>query len=139
MLLRNFLVAAFFIFPVIGLAAKPIENLIDVPVPVKVDGSQHSIEEVQAAIIAGCRERGWVPVIAGENNIVASILVRAKHSAEVDISYSATNYSIIYKSSENLDYNEEKQKIHRNYNKWVVLLSDSIQRQFGVLSAADSG
>lgn len=113
-------------------AGKPIQDLIDVPTPVNVDGSQPKIEDVKAAIISACRKRGWVPVVSGENKITASLDVRSKHFAEVDISYTALNYSIVYKSSRELDYNEKKRSIHRNYNKWVSMLSSSIQREFGV-------
>ena len=59
-----------------------------------------------------------------------SILVRGKHYAEVKIPFSLTNYSILYSDSRVLDYNEKKQRIHRNYNNWVINLNASIQRNF---------
>jgi len=114
-------------------AAEPIQNLVDVPVPVNLDGSTPKLEEVKKVIISGCRARGWTPVLGQSGNIItASLSVRSKHFAEVDISYSEKAYSITYKSSRDLDYDEKKQKIHRNYNKWVTMLSDTIQREFGV-------
>lgn len=113
-------------------ASAPIQDLIDVAVPVNVDGSAPNLEAVKLAIISACRKRGWSPVIAGTNQISASILVRSKFHAEVEIPYNAKSYSIKYKSSRELDYDEEKGKIHRNYNKWVAMLSASIQREFGV-------
>jgi len=115
----------------VALAAKPIQNLIDIPVPANIDGSSPSTEEVRSAIVAGCKERRWIPILDENNNISCSILVRSKHFAEVDIPHTADTFSIIYKDSRELDYNEKKQRIHRNYNKWVLNLSDSIQRQFG--------
>lgn len=124
--------ALFLALPVTANAAKPIENLIDMPIPAKVDGSQRTLEEVRKAIILGCKARGWTPVDDGEQAIRASILVRGKHYAEVAIPYTTTSYSIIYKSSRNLDYDENKQKIHRNYNGWVGKLSGTIQKHFGV-------
>lgn len=120
------------VLPANANAAKPIENLIDMPVPAKVDGSPRTIEEVRKAIILGCQARGWTPADDGEQKMRASILVRGKHYAEVEIPYTTTSYSIIYKSSRNLDYDEKKQKIHRNYNGWVGKLSGTIQKQFGV-------
>lgn len=63
------------------------------------------------------------------NTIIASLSVRAKHFAEVEISYNEKTYSIKYKSSKDLDFNEQKQTIHRNYNKWVILLSETINRE----------
>jgi len=109
-------------------AAKPIENLIDVPVPVKLDGSTSTLEDVKNAIIAGCKRKGWKPVLGEGNKLTCSILVRTRHFAEVEIPYSASNYSIVYKTSRELDYDEKKQRIHRNYNKWVILLSEAIQQ-----------
>lgn len=132
------LIRLFFIFilivPVVVFAADPIKNLIDIPVPVNIDGSYPSIEEIKEAIISGCRKRGWTPILENESKVRATILVRSKHHAEIEIPFTERSYSIIYKSSRNLDYNEKKQKIHRNYNKWIVMLNASIKREFGVRS-----
>jgi hypothetical protein len=122
--------------PLTGFAAKPIGNLVDVPVPVRVDGSAFSAEDVQAAIISGCLARGWAPVLDSDGLIRATINVRAKHFAEIEIPFSATSYSILYKSSENLDYDAKRQRIHRNYNNWVVNLSKTIQRDLLGLQAS---
>lgn len=119
-------------FSVSVLAADPIVDLIDVAVPVNTDGSQPKLDDVKTAIISASRKRGWTPVVSGSNKITANLLVRSKHFAEVEITYNSNTYSIVYKSSRELDYNEKKRKIHRNYNKWVSMLSSSIQREFGV-------
>jgi len=115
--------------PLASQAAKPILNLRDVPVPIYADGSTPTLEEVRTAIVEACLARRWVPVLDGEGNVHASIVVRGKHFAEIEIPFSATSYSIIYKSSRGLDYNERRQRIHRNYNNWVVKLSGTIERQ----------
>jgi hypothetical protein len=112
-----------------AIAAK-VQNLIDVPVPANVDGSIPSLEDVKTAILAGCKRKRWTPLIDEDGNITCSITVRSKHFAEVEIPYSAKDFSILYKSSRGLKYNEASQKIHRNYNKWVILLSQAIQQQF---------
>jgi len=113
-------------------AAKPIENLIDVPVPTNIDGTFPSLDEVKRAIISGCKTKKWLPELIDQNKLKASIWVREKHFAEIEIRFTEDKYSIIYLSSKNLDYNERKQKIHRNYNKWVILLSKAIQNELGV-------
>jgi len=118
--------------PALVLAGQPILNLKDVPVPVKPDSSAYTIDEVQQAIIAGCRYKGWTPLIERPGQIKATITVRGKHYAEIAISYTSAAYSIQYVSSNNLDYDAKKQEIHRNYNKWITLLSEAIQRQFGI-------
>jgi hypothetical protein len=112
-------------------AAKPIHNILDQPVPVRVDGSSPTLDEVRKAIIAGCQRRGWTAVLDGDAQVKCSILVRGKHYAEVAIPYSETKYSILYLDSRQLDYNEKRQRIHRNYNGWVIKLSGTIQQQFG--------
>lgn len=111
-------------------AGKPILNLEDEVVPPKFDGGERSLEEVREAIAAGCKGKGWRPVLEGDAQIKCSILVRGKHYAEVVIPFSATNYSILYSDSRVLDYDEKKQRIHRNYNNWVINLNTSIQRYF---------
>jgi hypothetical protein len=133
-MLRRSILLFILAFPIMAIAGKPIENLVDIPVPVNVDGSQPSIDDVRTAVIAGCRTRGWTPVLGDGNTVIASILVRSTHYAEVEISYTDLAYSITYKSSRELDYDQKKQEIHRNYNKWISNLSESIQAEFGVRS-----
>ena len=50
----------------------------------------------------------------------------SNHKMVVDIPYTERNYSIIYRDSENLRYNEKKNTIHPRYNKWVIRLSRCI-------------
>ncbi|MFO1394638.1 MAG: hypothetical protein U1F09_12815 [Steroidobacteraceae bacterium] len=116
--------------PALALAGQPILNLKDVAVPPRPDGTTYTVDEVQAAIIGGCRVKGWTPKIEAPGRITASILVRNKHYAEVSITFTQAAYSIQYVTSRDLDYDEKSQEIHRNYNKWITLLSEAIQRQF---------
>jgi len=122
------LVFALVLMPAIGDAAKPILNLVDVAVPMKLDSTSHTAEEVQKAIVGACFSRGWAPVLDGEGMIRATINVRGKHFAEIEIPFSASRYSILYKNSKNLDWDPKSGKIHRNYNNWVVKLSASIDQ-----------
>jgi hypothetical protein len=137
--MRNslFLALVFLLTPVALIAASPIQNLIDVPVPIRVDGGGYSIEEVRAAIIKASQTGLWTAEIAADNAIRAHLNVKNKHFAVVEIPYSETAYSIMYVSSDNLDYNAKWQSIHRNYNKWVLQLSTSIKEQFQALEASD--
>lgn len=131
--MKNMLLAfmlILFLAPAVADAAKPIMNLRDVPVSVRADGSSYTDQEVQAVIIKGCLARGWQPVLDGQGQIHAMINVRSKHFAEIEIPFTAASYSIIYVSSDNLDYNEKRQTIHRNYNNWVVKLSATINKEF---------
>lgn len=114
----------------LALAARPIENLIDVPFPTIARGAHADIEQVKRAIMSGCRKSGWMPLIDDQRQVSCSTLVRSKYYAEVEIPYTETSYSIYYKSSRELDYDEKRQRIHSAYNRWVTLLSDAIRRAF---------
>lgn len=117
-----------FLLPELALAAKPINNLVDVAIPTRADGTRLSLVEVRDGVFAGCRFKGWAPTLVAENKFEASIHVRS-HFAKVAIEFDEFTYSISYMDSDNLDYDPKGQKIHRNYNKWVVLLSQAIQNE----------
>jgi len=116
--------------PAVVGADKPILNLEDVPISMKADGTSLTVQEVRAAIIRGCVANGWAPLVDGEGVIRATLNVRNKHFAEVEIPLTPTTYSVLYVSSENLDYWPKYQTIHKNYNLWIVELSTSINREF---------
>ena len=117
----------------IAWADAPIHNIVDEAVPKRLEGTSRTLDEVKEAIVKGCQRKGWRPVLDGEAQIKCTILVRGRHYAEVVIPYSAEKYSILYVTSRELDYNEKKQKIHKNYNRWVIGLSATIQQQFDML------
>jgi hypothetical protein len=116
-------------------AATPVMNMIDVPVPIQPDGSRYPIEDVRAAIIQGCQAQRWSVEITGDGVLLARFNNKNKHFANVEITYSEHTYSIVYHSSENLDYNPKRDTIHRNYNNWILRLSASIDKQFPLLDA----
>jgi hypothetical protein len=106
--------------------SQPIMNLENEPLPTLADGSTHTKEQVLKSIIEACRRRGWVAQPKEEGLIEASIIVRA-NKAKVEIRYDETNISILYKDSYNLDY--AGKTIHRNYNRWILLLYRTIIRE----------
>ena len=112
---------------------QPIMNLEDYKVPSLDDGSPQSIETVKKAILTACKDKGWSPSVVGDGLIEAEIMVRTRHRALIEIPFSGSHYSIIYKDSHGLGY-EKRGKIHRNYNRWVAMLSAAIQRELGVRS-----
>ncbi|WP_440876507.1 hypothetical protein [Thalassotalea sp. PLHSN55] len=91
-------------------------------VPVNV-----STEVMEKSIKTALVYKRWKLVSQQDNEITAGIHVRS-HYAEVKISYNANTYNIDYVRSINLDYDSEKQGIHRNYNKWIMLLEQEIER-----------
>lgn len=102
----------------------PIQNLSGMPISDQPDGTAPSEAQVRKAIMKGCVGKGWTPEFVEQGLIRCSIVVRS-HQAEVDIPYTRESYDIVYRSSVNLDH--EGDEIHRNYNKWVVNLSESIR------------
>lgn len=135
MRIPQFLAFALLLVTAVSNAADPIQDVIDAPVPIRPDGGRYSIEDVRAAIIKGSQTQLWTAEMAGDKTIRAMLNVKNKHFAIVEIPYSETSYSIIYISSENLDYNPTRRTIHRNYNKWVLQLSTLIKSQFQSLSS----
>jgi hypothetical protein len=114
---------------IFGCANQPIYNISREHVPTMRSGEQPSFSDVEGAILAAAHKRGWSPRVIRPGLIVATITVRS-HRAEIEISYTEKHYSIRYKDSTGLDYDDGE--IHRNYNRWIIKLSGSIQRELGV-------
>jgi hypothetical protein len=103
----------------------PIYNVSSAPVA--APSGPLSTAQVRAAIIDALHDKGWTVRQDNPGRVEAEVLVRT-HRADVEIDYSATQYSITYKGSENLLY--DGSTIHRNYNKWIVLLERQINQRF---------
>ena len=103
----------------------PIQNVENVPVS-SSSNKPLSPAEVRAAIVRAGAGLGWIMKDAGPGTINGTLILRT-HTAEVQIPYSAASYSIVYKSSINLQ--ESGGKIHRNYNGWVQNLNRGINAQ----------
>jgi hypothetical protein len=103
----------------------PIQNVGDTPVTAV--GSKRLTEvEVRSAIVRAGTGLGWIVKDAGPGKLNATLILRT-HTAEVEIPYSTSSYSITYKSSVNLQ--EGNGKIHRNYNGWIQNLNRGINAQ----------
>ncbi len=89
-----------------------------------------SLAQVERSILKAGVTRGWI--MTKEKNkkdtILASLTVRT-HSAQVLIPYSTTAYSLLYKTSSNLNYNLQKNSIHRSYLRWLLNLKQEIDRE----------
>ncbi|NVJ66728.1 MAG: hypothetical protein HWE16_09570 [Gammaproteobacteria bacterium] len=90
---------------------------------------ESSLQNVEKAILAGAATRGWTPRVVKPGHITASINVRSKHQAVVDIFYTAQDYSIKYNQSYGLKYDASSREIHPNYNNWMVHLKNSINAE----------
>jgi hypothetical protein len=105
--------------------AQPIYNVND-QVVTTTSGKHLSAPQVRSAIITAGTSLGWHVADAGPGHLVGTLHLR-NHTAVVDIPYSASKYSIVYKSSENLD--AANGQIHRNYNGWVQRLDTTIRTE----------
>jgi hypothetical protein len=103
----------------------PVFDVVDAPVP-NSSAKVLTTEQVRAAIIRAGADLGWHVSDAGNGRLVATIALR-KHTAEVEIPYSDTAFSITYKNSTNLDAADGQ--IHKNYNGWIQNLNRGILRQ----------
>ncbi len=116
----------------LGLAActvAPIYNVTDAPVATP-SGKTLQASQVRQAIITAGAALGWRIVDAGPGHLEGSLNLRT-HTAVVDIPYSATKYSIQFKSGENL--NVANGQIHKNYNGWVQNLDRGIRASLASL------
>jgi hypothetical protein len=106
----------------------PILNVTDAAIATPA-GKSLTDEQVKAAIIRAGSSLGWQMKDAGAGKLVGTLALRT-HTAEVEIPYSAKAYSIIYKSSVNL--NESGGQIHKNYNGWIQNLNKGINTQLAL-------
>ena len=95
-------------------------------------GKELSMEQVQKEIIAAGAASGWQMAVSKPGEIIGTLNVRS-HQAVVSIPYTTKTYSILYKDSNNLKYDADRQTIHENYTGWVQRLDGAIRAR---LSAA---
>ena len=100
---------------------KPVENIMNVPIPDGLD-----MKAVGNAIIDGCAERNWTATEVAPGHMQCTLYLRS-HMAKVDIKFDTKAFSITYADSEDLKYDAEKNRIHRNYNSWVQNLNGDIR------------
>lgn len=103
----------------------PIQNVTDAPVATPT-GKHLSASQVRSAIMTAGTALGWRVTDEGPGRLQGALNLRG-HTAVVEIPYSATKYSIVYKSSENLEASGGN--IHKNYNGWVQNLDRQIRTE----------
>jgi hypothetical protein len=124
----SMLVLALFAGPVsAGGFPKPLIEVIDAPVAWP-SGTPGSLATVQAAVLRGCADKGWIGRVVSPG-LVHAVLAKSDYTAEIDIPFTVETYSIKYSASEHLDWNANKRLIHRNFNRWLVLLRQRIDLQ----------
>jgi len=110
---------------VAGCRTAPIYNVKDAPVSVPA-GQQATMASVEQAILRAGNGLGWQMKVEKPGLIVGTLNLRT-HTVVVDIPFTASSYSILYRSSVNL--NQQGDSIHANYNGWVQNLDQAIRNQ----------
>lgn len=108
-----------------GCTTVPIQNVKDAVV-VAPAGKTLTEDQVKVAIIRAGAGLGWQIAEEAPGKLVGTLVLRT-HTAVVDIAYTATSYSITYRSSVNLDASGGQ--IHKNYNGWISNLVKAINTQ----------
>lgn len=117
--------AALLAVAMVGCTSAPIMNVSSTPVAA-ASGKALDAEQVRGAIVRAGVALGWQMKDESANTLVGTLQLRS-HTAVVEIPYSASNYSIKYRSSINLD--EKGGSIHKNYNGWIQNLTRGINAQ----------
>ena len=134
-MLRSFaLLAIVSVLALSGCRAAPIYNATDIAFATPVQRSL-SLNDYRAAIIRAGAKRGWTFQDEGPGHLVGDVAVRGKHFATVDVFFDTDKFSITYRDSRNLNYNESRKEIHPNYNSWVNNLQSDIQSEIALLRA----
>lgn len=107
----------------------PVRNVSDAPIAASEDLTQ---KDIRTAIIRAGSSRGWRMDPQSEGHILAVLNIR-DHVAKVDIYYNESSYDIVYRDSENLNYDSEKETIHSNYNGWIQNLELDINNYLAVM------
>lgn len=112
----------------VGCKSNPVYNVEGAPVSTSTSG--YNLRDVRNAIQQAGVSLGWQMKDVQPGLIVGTLVVR-DHMAQVEIPYNRTSYSIIYRDSQNLNY--DGVNIHSNYNGWIQRLNGAINAQLSRL------
>ena len=122
---RALLIAALLAFTA-ACTSRPINN-VSGDVVLATPGKSAKTEDVRDAIVRAGTALGWKMQPAAPGVVAGELGVANKHWVNVDVQYTATAYSIVYRSSTNMK--EKNGEINRNYNAWVENLNNAIRRE----------
>lgn len=110
-------------------ADDPIKDIIDHEVPALKDGTRIAIADVEKALLDALARRRFEASVVSPG-LISARFVHGKHSIDVTVPFTDATYSVRYKDSQRMDYNEKKQRIDDAYNEWLEALDEHIQAQF---------
>ena len=133
--MRNYSVKIFLMIiaglVIIGCRASPVYNVEDASI-VSAAGKEFTEEQVRTAIMQAGSTLGWTMKPVSDGHLVGTLFLR-KHMAQVDIKYTTNSYSITYKDSQELSFDEEAGTIHSNYNGWIQNLQKNIDSRLTMM------
>ncbi len=97
------------------------------------DGKKPALGDIKKAIAQAAVSQDWdvqmLDADAGTGKLVLTRIVRKKHTMVLTATFNTEKYSLVYKSSSNLNAAvcEGAVYIHPNYNRWVGDLNSAIQ------------
>jgi hypothetical protein len=112
----------------VGCRSNPVYNVTDAPVATST--RSYALSDVRSAIQQAGVSLGWQMKDVRPGLILGTLYLR-DHMAQVDIPYNRQMYSIVYRDSNNLDY--DGVNIHSNYNSWIQNLSAAINARLSML------
>lgn len=118
-----------------GANLSPVLNVSHAPVagvPGGVDPTAYVHDAIRRAVLS----RGWT-VAAEAPGVVTATIMKDGLSATVDIPYTATDFSIVYRDSAGLSY--DGTRVHKRYNHWVDRLRASISAELSKPTTPTAG
>ncbi len=111
---------------------EPIYNVINKPIVTLTPIDKLTIEDIEKAIIRAGASENWVFKRIRKGKLEGS-LYRDDRLAEIIIVFNKNRYSIFYKDSSNLRFDNEYKMIYEDYNTWIKNLQQAINAKLGAL------
>ncbi len=120
--------------PAYGRTLVPVENFTNQAVAT-ASGKKPTLEQVHDAIGRAAASKGWAVAKQADGQLLATRLVKGKHTIVTTISFTPDAYSVLYHSSENMKYETYRgvPYIHPNYNVWARELVEAIRLELSKL------
>ena len=126
-------------------APVPVINYENIAIAT-TSGKPLQAEQIKQAINAAATLKGWTVAYTADGSLLATLVVRNKHTIVVKVDYDVNKYSINYNDSKNMKYgiidvqstivstNKDQSRngqieIHPFYNKWVLGFKNAIQAE----------
>lgn len=86
--------------------------------------------KARQAVIRAAQANNWTTETSADGRLLATLLVRGKHTINVAVTVMQATFSVTYSGSHNMNYQkgpDGRDWIHPNYNVWVRTLVNGIR------------